>query len=207
MTEGQGPITRRVVLASGNRGKLKEFQQRLGSLVSLVPQTDLGIDSPPETGLSFVENAILKARHAARTSGMAALADDSGLCVHALHGAPGIYSARYAGENATDAENNQRLLAELEGIAQEARTAHFVCVLVLMRHADDPQPIICEGNWHGRILELPRGNNGFGYDPLFRPQGLSSTSAELSPEEKNRISHRGQAMDQLVRALDQASYN
>ncbi len=191
-----------VVLASGNAGKAGEFQQRLGQWLQIRSQSEWHIQGAEETGLTFVENALIKARHVCAATGLPALADDSGLCVDALQGAPGIYSARFAGAGATDAQNNQQLLEALEQVADDARTAHFACVLVLMRHARDPQPLICEARWPGRILQEPKGSNGFGYDPLFQPEGLACTSAELSPEAKNHLSHRGQAMDQLIQALE-----
>lgn len=189
----------RVVLASGNPGKLAELQELVaGSGIVLVSQSDLGIDSVAETGLTFVENALLKARHATAASGLPALADDSGLCVDALGGAPGLYSALYAGQHGDDAGNNAKLLRELEGVPDARRTAHFTCVLVLLRAADDPDPIIANGRWSGRILASPRGTNGFGYDPLFAPDdGGGLASAELDPDQKNRISHRGQALASL----------
>lgn len=191
----------KVVLATGNQGKLKEFQQELFDYFDLVTQSDLGISSPPETGLSFVENAILKARHAAAKSGLPSLADDSGLCVDALKGAPGIYSARYAGDDAKDPDNNAKLLRELDQLDTIDRSAHFVCVLAYMRHGEDPEPLVFHAAWQGRILDAPQGENGFGYDPLFQPKGLECTSAELSPEEKNAQSHRGQAIAKLLEHL------
>ena len=199
MSIQQQPI--RVALATGNPGKLREFQQELGEFFDLVTQAQLGISSPPETGLTFVENALLKARHAATESGFPALADDSGLCVDALQGAPGIYSARFAGTDATDVDNNAKLLQELQSLEPAERGAQFVCVLAYLRHADDPQPLICQAGWRGRILNSPRGSNGFGYDPLFQPEGLGLTSAELDAPEKNRRSHRGQAIQQLLALL------
>jgi len=194
-----------LVLASNNAGKLKEFHQLFSDAalpIRVVPQGELGIMDAVEDGLSFIENALIKARHAARLSGHAALADDSGLCVPVLGGAPGIYSARFGGEHGNDALNNQTLLARL----QPHRTgqpipAMFVCVLALVRHADDPLPLICQGLWHGEILEDVRGAGGFGYDPLFWLPDLGKTSAELPKPEKNRISHRGQAMAQFKTAI------
>jgi len=191
----------KVVLATGSQGKLREFQQELGDFLDLVTQSELGISSPPETGLSFVENAILKARHAAASSGLPSLADDSGLCVDSLQGAPGIYSARFAGEDCEDADNNAKLLRELERLQATERSAHFVCVLAYMRHGEDPEPLIFHATWQGQILDNPRGENGFGYDPLFQPEGLTCTSAELRSEEKNRHSHRGQAIAKLLTYL------
>lgn len=194
----------RIVLASGNAGKCREFQQVLQPAgVELTLQKSLGINDADETGLTFVENAIIKARHAAELSGMPALADDSGLEVDALRGAPGIYSARFSGSDATDARNNEKLLHMLKDVPAPQRAARFHCVLVLMRHATDPTPLICQGSWGGRILDTPRGNNGFGYDPLFFIDTLNSTSAELAPETKNRVSHRGQALALLLQTLQQ----
>ena len=195
-------MTQRIVLASGNRGKLEEFSHLLGdSGLDVVAQGELGVDDIEEIGLSFVENALLKARHAARVTGLPALADDSGLCVDHLHGAPGLYSARYAGLHGDNAANNARLLRELDGVPTERRGAFFICVLVLLRHADDPAPLVAEGRWHGRVLEAPRGDGGFGYDPLFLPHGHTLAAAELHKTLKNRISHRGQALAQLRRQL------
>jgi len=195
-------MSRQIVLASGNKGKLKEFNQVLGDLgVEVVPQSQFNVPDADETGLSFVENAILKARHACQLTGLPALADDSGLEVDALNGAPGIYSARFAGPNATDTDNNHKLLQLLEGTSPEQRSARFRCVLVFMRHAEDPTPLICQGSWEGQILPLPQGENGFGYDPLFLVPGLDIASAQLPPEQKNKISHRGQAVQQLIRMI------
>ena len=193
----------KLVLASGNAGKLVELRELLaGSGIELVAQSELGIGDAEETGLTFVENAILKARHAARASGMAALADDSGLCVDALDGAPGLYSARYAGVHGDNAGNNAKLLRELEGVPDAKRGAHFTCVLALLRGADDPDPVIATGRWHGRVLHAPRGEHGFGYDPVFLPDdGDGLGSAELDPALKNRISHRGQALATLREML------
>jgi XTP/dITP diphosphohydrolase len=185
-----------LVLASHNAGKLKELQAMLGADVRVRSIGEFSTVEPEETGLSFVENAILKARHAARASGLPALADDSGLAVDALSGAPGIYSARYAG-GAGDAANNAKLLDVLKDVPDEQRTAQFVCALALVRHADDPLPIICEGLWHGSILHAPRGEHGFGYDPLFWVAERECSSAELPAAEKNRLSHRARAMAQL----------
>lgn len=185
----------RIVLASGNAGKVIELEQLLaGSDVELVAQSSLGVDDADETGLTFIENALIKARHAARATGLPALADDSGICVDALSGAPGLYAARYAGTHGDSAANNAKLLRELGGVPPERRSAYFIAVLVLLRHADDPAPLIAEGRWHGRILEAPRGDGGFGYDPLFLPDGHDVSAAELGPARKNRLSHRGQAL-------------
>ena len=191
-----------IVLASSNAGKLKEFNQVLKGLdFEVLPQSRFDVPDADETGLSFVENAILKARHASRISGLPALADDSGLEVDLLDGAPGIYSARFAGDGANDADNNQKLVQMLSGFPEEQRTARFQCLLVFMRHADDPTPLICQGTWEGRIVTEPRGSNGFGYDPLFYIPALDCCLAELAPEQKNRLSHRGQAVALLVERL------
>ena len=188
----------RIVLASSNRGKLAEFNALLAdSQFEVVPQAELGVEDAEETGLTFVENALLKARHASQATGLPALADDSGLCVAHLRGAPGLYSARYSGSHGDTAANNTRLLRELEGVPSVQRGAFFICVLALLWHADDPAPLIAEGRWHGRILEAPRGAHGFGYDPLFLPHEQLLSSAELDPVVKNRLSHRAQAMAQL----------
>lgn len=193
-----------IVLASGNRGKLAELRQLLAGLdLDVVAQTELGVDDAEETGLTLVENALIKARHASRISGLPALADDSGLCVDALDGAPGLYSARYAGQHGNDAANNARLLQQLSGIAEAQRGAHFHCSLVLLRHALDPAPLIAEGRWFGRVLQAPRGDGGFGYDPLFLPHGFAISGAEFAPAEKNRLSHRGLATAQLLQLLQQ----
>lgn len=188
----------RLVLASSNAGKVVELEQLLaGSGVALVPQTHMGVTDADETGLTFVENALLKARHAARLTGLPALADDSGICVDALNGAPGLYAARYAGTHGDSAANNAKLLRALDGVPAARRTAYFIAVLVVLRHADDPAPLIAEGRWHGRILETPQGEGGFGYDPLFLPDGHDVSAAELDFALKNRLSHRGQALDVL----------
>lgn len=193
---------RKVVLASGNAGKLREFQQLLaGAGFEVVPQSAFGIPEPEETGLSFVENAIIKARNAAQWSGLPAIADDSGLEVDALQGKPGIYSARFAGPRATDADNNARLLEKLADVPEAERSARYQCLLVFMRHPHDPVPVICQGSWEGRILTAPRGDGGFGYDPLFLVPEQHCTAAELDPDTKNRLSHRGQAMRALLAAL------
>ncbi len=192
----------RVVLASSNRGKLGEFSALLaGTGLSVVSQGELGISEAAETGLSFVENAILKARNAARHSGLPALADDSGLEVDALNGAPGIFSSRYAGPGASDSDNVTKLLQALADVPETRRTARFQCLIVYLRHALDPTPLICQGTWEGRVLFAPRGTNGFGYDPVFYVPGHDCASAELPPEIKNRLSHRGQAMARLLAAL------
>lgn len=192
----------RVVLASGNAGKLREFAAMLADAgIELVPQSDFAVTPPPETAVTFIENALIKARHAARETGLAAIADDSGLEVDALDGAPGVHSARFAGAHGDDRENNARLLGELDGIPPERRTARYRAVLIHLRGADDPAPIVVEGTWEGRIVTAPRGDGGFGYDPLFElPDGR--TAAELPAEEKNLLSHRGKALAELRRRLD-----
>lgn len=187
----------RLVLASGNEGKLREFRRLLAPLgTEVIAQSGLGIAEAPEPHITFVENALAKARHASAASGLPALADDSGICVRALGGAPGVKSARYAGDPRSDARNNAKLVADLQGIAD--RRAHFVCVLVLLRHAADPEPVIAEGVWHGRIVDVPRGTGGFGYDPHFLDEGMGLTAAELPPEQKNALSHRGRALAALL---------
>ncbi|WP_321527360.1 XTP/dITP diphosphatase [Sedimenticola selenatireducens] len=192
----------KVVLASNNAGKVREINQLLAQQeIQVIPQSQFDTPEAEETGLTFVENAILKARNAARHSGLPAIADDSGIEVDALNGAPGIYSARFAGPACDDQANNEKLLADLQGVADEDRTARFQCVLVYLRHADDPTPIICQGTWEGRILHAAQGENGFGYDPLFLVPQFGCSSAELTPDQKNSLSHRGQALRQLVAAL------
>lgn len=193
-----------LVLASSNLGKLQELTTLLAPLkIQIRPQSEWHVSDAEETGLSFVENAILKARHAANATGQAAIADDSGLVVDALQGAPGIYSARYAGEHGNDVANNQKLLAELALVPNAPRTARFVCVLAVVRHANDPLPLICEGQWAGQILMAPKGQGGFGYDPLFEVPDLGCSAAELSAADKNRLSHRGLATAQLRIRLPQ----
>jgi XTP/dITP diphosphohydrolase len=194
----------RLVLASSNHGKLDELRELLASAgCQLIAQSDLGVDDAEETGYTFVENALLKARHAARISGLPALADDSGLLVDALDGAPGLRSARYAGTHGNAAANNALLLERMHDLDANRRGAHFYCVLVVLRHADDPRPLIAEGVWRGSILAAPRGVQGFGYDPLFLPDGQTLGAAELDPTIKNRISHRGQALAALREKLAQ----
>tara|TARA_R110000787_G_scaffold8220_5_gene27493 strand:- start:2019 stop:2621 length:603 start_codon:yes stop_codon:yes gene_type:complete len=191
-----------VVLASNNAGKLREFRELLAAAnINVLAQGDFHVPEVRETGLSFVENAILKARHASRLTQLPAIADDSGLEVDFLHGAPGIYSARFAGSQANDDDNNARLLDLLNTVPDEQRTARFQCLLVYLRHPLDPTPLICQGTWDGRILTRPQGNNGFGYDPLFFVAERNCSSAELSPAEKNRLSHRGKAMTCLLTML------
>lgn len=191
----------RLILASSNRGKLVELRALLGGDFELHAQSEFGVEDIAETGTTFVENALLKARHAARATGLPALGDDSGLCVDALDGAPGLYSARYAGVPGDPARNIDKLLAALDGLPDAQRTAHFVCVLALLRHADDPQPLIVEGRWPGRILHARRGQGGFGYDPVFLDPEQGLSAAELDPTLKNRISHRGRALAQLRERL------
>ena len=188
---------RRVVLATGNAGKLREFQALLGDEFELLPQSEFGIDGVEETGATFEENALLKARHAAAAAGLPAIADDSGLEVDALNGAPGVRSARFAGADGDDAANNEKLLRELEGVSGAARRARFRAVVVYVDDAGDARPLIAEGAWEGFIAHEPRGANGFGYDPLFFDGSTQQTSAELAPAEKNRRSHRGQAVRRL----------
>ena len=191
-----------IVLASNNAGKVREIERLLAeSRIHIRPQGEYGVPEAEETGLTFVENAILKARNAARHSGLPAIADDSGLEVDALRGAPGIYSARYAGPGATDEANLRKLLADLADVPEAERTARFQCVLVYLRHAEDPTPLICQGTWEGCILFEPRGSNGFGYDPIFLVPSLDLSSAELDPDTKNRLSHRGQALRRLQEQL------
>jgi XTP/dITP diphosphohydrolase len=194
-----------VVLASNNAGKVREINQLLeGAHITALPQSDFGVPEVEETGLTFVENAIIKARHAARISGLAAIADDSGLEVDALAGAPGIYSARYAGAGASDHDNLLKLLADLDGLPKSERTARFQCLLVYLRHPEDPTPLICQGTWEGSILTAPRGDQGFGYDPVFWVPTHGCSSAELDPQTKNQLSHRGQALRQLRTLLEAA---
>ncbi len=195
-------MTRKIVLASNNPGKLREIQAVLDrQRYPLIAQSELQIGEIAETGTTFVENALIKARHAAQQSGHCALADDSGLEVDALQGAPGVYSARYAGEQACDRSNNEKLLTALKSVPDSERTARFQCVIVYIRHAQDPTPILCQGTWEGRILHEVTGDNGFGYDPLFYVPTHDCSSAQLDPAEKNRISHRAQALQKLMRAL------
>jgi len=191
-----------LVLASNNAGKVREFNTLLSDLgFEVFPQSHFNIASVEETGLTFVENAILKARAACQATHLPALADDSGIEIDALNGAPGIYSARFAGDNATDEQNNLLLLEKLKETPDEKRTARYQCVLVYLRHDLDPTPLICQGSWEGRILFEPRGNNGFGYDPLFYVPEYNCSSAELSPEIKNTLSHRGKALRLLHEQL------
>lgn len=193
---------KQLVLASGNTGKLAEFNRLLADAgITVVSQSSLDVDDAEETGLTFVENALLKARHAAQLTGLPALADDSGLCVDALGGAPGLYSARYAGSHGDHAANIARLLGELDGRPAEQRGAHFHCTLVVVRHADDPDPLIAQGRWRGQILTAPCGEGGFGYDPVFLDPVSGLSAAQLSPAQKNAASHRGLALAQLIPVL------
>jgi XTP/dITP diphosphohydrolase len=195
-------MSRRIVLASGNPGKVREFNQLLhGSDLEVLPQSEFAVEEIEETGLTFVENAILKARNAAAHTGLPAIADDSGLEVDALDGAPGIYSARYAGVGAGDRENLEKLLRDIEDVPDAQRSARFQCLMVYMRHAKDPTPQIFQGTWEGRILRAPQGDEGFGYDPIFYVVEQNCSSAQLLPEVKNSLSHRGQALRKLVAAL------
>jgi XTP/dITP diphosphohydrolase len=192
----------KLVIASGNRGKLAEIREILaGSGMEPITQSELGIGDAAETAATFVENALLKARHAARLSGLPALGDDSGLCVDTLGGAPGLHSARYAGAHGDSAANIAKLLAALDGVEDPSRTAWFHCTIVLLRAPDDPAPLIAGGRWHGRILREPRGQRGFGYDPVFFDPSLGRSAAELEPAVKNRISHRGRALARLRELL------
>lgn len=190
----------KLIIASGNPGKLREIGQILAPLgFEVRPQSDFAVPECPEPHVTFIENCLAKARHASLHTGLAALADDSGICVEALNGAPGVYSARYAGEPKSDERNNEKLIAALQG--QANRKAHYYCVIVLVRHADDPEPLIAEGRWHGEIIDSPRGAGGFGYDPYFYVPEFDRTGAELTPHEKNSISHRGKALRELVEKL------
>ena len=191
----------KLVLASSNAGKLAELRDLLGDRCVLHAQSEFGIGDADETGLSFVENAILKARHAARATGLPALGDDSGLCVDALDGAPGLYSARYAGRHGDSEANIDKLLQALDGVPDDARTARFVCVLALVRRADDPMPLVAQGEWAGRILAARRGDRGFGYDPVFFSPTHGCSAAELPAAVKNRDSHRGRALARLRELL------
>lgn len=192
----------KVVLATGNAGKVRELADLLGDFgLDVVAQTELGVESAEETGLTFIENAILKARHAARVTGLPAIADDSGLAVDVLGGAPGIYSARYAGIDASDQQNLEKLLITLNDVPDEQRKARFHCVLVYMRHAEDPTPLVCHGSWEGQITRETAGAGGFGYDPIFFVPSEGKTAAELTRDEKRAISHRGQALKLLLEAM------
>lgn len=193
-------MNKQLVLATGNQGKVKELAAMLEALnIDVLPQSQFNVPEVAETGTTFVENAIIKARHAAKITGLPAVADDSGIEVDALNGAPGVYSARFAGPNASDSDNIHKLLADMEGKTE--RSARFWCVLVYMRHADDPTPIICQASWEGKITEQPAGSGGFGYDPIFFVPTLNCSAAALSKEQKNAISHRGQALKMLAQQL------
>lgn len=195
----------KLVIASGNAGKLREIRHLLEPLgIEILPQSAFNITEVEEPYCTFVENALAKARHASKLSGLAALADDSGICVNALNGGPGVYSARYAGEPKSDARNNQKLVDMLRN--QSDRGAHYYCVMVLVRHADDPQPIIADGAWHGQIILEPRGEGGFGYDPYFFLPDLGKTGAELPMEQKNQISHRGKALARLAECIREETF-
>ncbi len=205
MTQSQQNIMKEIILASGNKGKVREITSMLtGQNIKIRPQSEFNVSEVEETGLTFVENALIKARHAAKISGLPAIADDSGIEVDALMGAPGIYSARYAGIGATDQENLNQLLQDVSAIDDPHRTARFQCVLVLLRHENDPTPIICQGTWEGSLLRHSAGDNGFGYDPIFWLEGRQCTSAQLSPEIKDQLSHRGQALRKLVAILEKS---
>ncbi len=194
----------KLVLASSNHGKLQELRELLaGNGIELIAQSELGVDDADETGSTFVENALIKARHATRITGLSALADDSGICVDALQGAPGLYSARYAGQHGDAERNIDKLLVELADVPDQQRSAHFYCVLVLLRHPDDPQPLIVEGEWRGRILHARQGNGGHGYDPVFFDPDHGQSAAEMALDLKNRLSHRGKALAQLKLRLAQ----
>lgn len=192
----------KIVFASHNAGKIHELQALLNEFnLNVIPQNELNVSEVPETGLTFVENALIKARHACQVTGLPAMADDSGLEVDALHGKPGIYSARYAGEKANATDNIQKLLQELTNVPADRRQARFHCVLVYLNHAEDPTPLICHGVWQGMILDTPTGSKGFGYDPVFFDPEQKSSAAELPLEIKNRISHRGKALRMLMEKL------
>lgn len=195
---------KKIVLATGNQGKVREMADLLVDFgFDVVAQTELNVPEAAETGTTFIENAIIKARHAAKITGLPAIADDSGLEVDYLQGAPGIYSARYAGENASDQQNLEKLLAAMEGVSDEQRTARFHCVLVFMRHENDPTPLVCHGTWQGRILHQAHGSNGFGYDPIFFVPEDNCASAELLPARKKQLSHRGKALKMLFKTLSE----
>ncbi|HHB92284.1 MAG TPA: RdgB/HAM1 family non-canonical purine NTP pyrophosphatase [Thioploca sp.] len=199
---------KKIIIASGNKGKLREFNQILQKFAfEVIPQSQYQVPEVAETGLTFVENALIKARNAAQYTGFPAISDDSGIEIDALGGSPGIYSARFAGENATDDDNNKLLVKKLTNIAEEKRTARYHCVIVYMQHANDPMPLICQGSWEGIILLKPRGQNGFGYDPFFYLPTHNCTAAELLPEVKNQLSHRGQALRTLQMRLQQDYLN
>lgn len=190
------------VLASNNPGKVREIQELLQGLpIKLIAQAEFGVPDIEETGTTFFENAIIKARHAAKLTGLPAIADDSGLAIDALNGAPGVYSARYAGEGTTDLDRINKVLAELKRVSATDFTAHFHCVMAVMQSAEDPAPLLCHGRWTGEIVQAPKGDKGFGYDPIFYVPTHRCTSAQLDPDDKNRISHRGRAIAQLIEKL------
>lgn len=196
--------TFKIVLASSNPGKIEEFEMLLADMpVEWVPQSDFNIESVEETGKTFIENAILKARHAAKQAQLPAIADDSGLVIDALNGEPGVYSSRFAGEHATDADRIAKVLEVMHGVEEEDRTASYHSVIVLLEHENDPAPLVCHGIWEGSILTEPRGSNGFGYDPIFYVPTHDCSAAELHPLEKNGVSHRGQAMQQLLEVFEE----
>ena len=193
---------RTLVVASGNHGKLKEFSNLFGDFATkVVPQAELGVASPEETGLSFIENALLKARHASAITHLPSLADDSGLVIPALDGAPGLYSARYAGVNSSDQDNVNLLLERMKYLSGDNRQGCYICALALIRNASDPDPLVAVGRWQGMIVDAPRGDSGFGYDPVFLPDNLDQTAAEIDPQVKNQLSHRGQAVVELKSLL------
>lgn len=195
-------MNKKIVLATGNKGKVKELASTLSGLgIEVLPQSQFNVTEVAETGTTFVENAIIKARHAAKQTGLPAIADDSGLAVHALGGEPGVYSARYSGNQATDKTNITKLLDVMADVPMGKRQAKFLCVLVYMRHADDPTPIICQGEWSGEIMTKQQGENGFGYDPVFWVEEQNCSSAQLSPKQKNILSHRGKALTLLLAQL------
>ncbi|MCD6669477.1 XTP/dITP diphosphatase [Vibrio cholerae] len=195
---------KKIVLATGNQGKVREMADLLSDFgFDVVAQSEFNVPEAAETGTTFFENAIIKARHAAQITGLPAIADDSGLEVDYLNGAPGIYSARYAGEHASDGDNLNKLLAAMQDVPDDQRSARFHCVLVLMRHADDPTPIVCHGKWEGKILTAPYGSNGFGYDPIFWVPEENCASAELEPVRKKQLSHRGKALQKLFKAIEE----
>jgi XTP/dITP diphosphohydrolase len=198
----QPPPDHTLVLASGNPGKLRELNAMLEPLGwSVLPQSDWGVSEAVEDGLSFIENALIKARHASKHTGLPALGDDSGLVVGALNGAPGIYSSRFAGADADDSANNHKLLNALQAVPESVRGAHFYCAMALVRHGEDPAPLLATGRWEGRILNVPAGAGGFGYDPLFRVPGQGCSAAELPAKIKNRLSHRGQALSAMMEQM------
>ncbi|MCL9780894.1 XTP/dITP diphosphatase [Vibrio sp. S4M6] len=198
----------KIVLATGNQGKVREMSDLLAEFgFEVLPQSQFNVSEVAETGTTFIENAIIKARHAAKETGLPAIADDSGLEVDALDGAPGVYSARYAGESASDSDNLNKLLDALQNVPEEQRSARFHCVLVFMRHHNDPTPIVCHGHWEGRILTEAHGENGFGYDPIFYVPEQDCASAQLAPEQKKQLSHRGKALQKLFQALSNAQHD